>query len=167
MSVVLLFSCNKDKQNENTDFEVFEASQNTDSILMETHEDTTIASSTIPSTKTPQITSWNEVVKKIGKQYKVVGIWKANDRYTRHIIIYSKSGRYYMNNCQLSNKPFDDDNALLLRKKGSKKFIYTEEGNDMPEQYVINNNTLNTYVYNPDVPSGGEWVWMGDYTKVY
>ena len=113
----------------------------------------------------PSINSWNEVVSKLDKSYKVIGIYTMTQGgHEFPLIIYKKNSKYYINHCEMSEKPFEHENSDLLKKISSKTFMHNEPGSDMPEKYIINNGELDSYAYNPDV---SEWVEMGTYWQVY
>lgn len=109
--------------------------------------------------------SWNDIVVKLGKSYKVIGIYtmtQGGNDYT--LIIYKKHGKYYINHCKDEYPPFDHEYSDLLVKKSSTTYVHNDPDSDMPEKYVISDGELNTYAYNPDFY---EWVAMGTYWKVY
>lgn len=111
------------------------------------------------------INSWSEVVSKLNKSYKVIGIYTLTQGgHDFTLIIYKKSGKYYISHCKMSDNPFEHENSDLLKKISSNTYIYNDPGSDMPEKYIINNGELDSYAYNPDV---GEWVEMGTYWQVY
>ena len=111
------------------------------------------------------INSWNEIMSKLDKSYKVIGIFTMTQGgHEFPLIIYKKNGKYYINHCEMSEKPFEHENSDFLKKLSSNTFMHNEPGSDMPEKYIINNGELDTYAYNPDV---GEWVEMGTYWQVY
>lgn len=107
--------------------------------------------------------SWDKYVARLGKSYKVIGIYtmmQGGEQYS--LILYRKGGRYYLNSCRMDSD-LNHESSEQVRKSGN-TYTYSEPGYDMPEKYVVRNGELNSYTYNPDVY---EWVHMGEYWQVY
>jgi hypothetical protein len=108
------------------------------------------------------ISTWSDVADILNKKYKVKGIWTPTKNYSSNLVIYSKKGKYYLSECEISENPLSDSEQMRLTKKGN-TFMYKGDG-DMPEKFIINGNQLDSYTYNPDV---SEWVYMESYQNVY
>lgn len=110
------------------------------------------------------VNSWHDVAQIVGKHFKVIGIYKGTMASAPTLILYKKDSRTYLTTCHMSEEPIHHEFAYQLRKLSSTTYQYSEPGDDMPERFVVDGNTLETYTYNPDM---GEWVFMGDYWQVY
>lgn len=130
----------------------------TTSIVSEQVEPTTIQ-------EAPKVATWDDVVKSFGKNVSIIGIWESDGQYSINIVIYKRGGRTYINTCQITDTSLDRDSESVLKVSG---LTYTDyhDGDDMSERFIIEGSILQSYAYNSDV-NGGEWVFMGNYTKVY
>ena len=114
--------------------------------------------------------NWDEVALIISKKHKcrVLGIWCGEGiNRDQSLVIYTKRGNYYANQCKRSNDPINVEYEMRLKKKSNNLYEYRIPGDDMPERFKITESGLDTYTYNPDGPYGSEWVLMGSYINVY
>lgn len=153
------------EKQDNQLMEPLEEEPSTYSYSNSTEPETNLSKATEEATE-PQVETWADIPKVLGKKYKVMGIWQSSGEYGQTLILYKKNGKHYLCSCNLSEQPIDEDFAYPLKVKKKGIYIYNQAGSDMPEMFCVNGEQLISYTYNPDV-NGGEWVYMGSYEKLY